>query len=184
MPKPGESDFIQVAFSNLGKNSSLSHLYDVSPPRLPIELPKVITVMKVILRVMAIVTRILLKILTITNNHYLGSSKSPALRLWGSDGSSAHSSAFHESSPFRKVSQLGFSSFRKCISFATILHDVFSSFRKVLSSHLIAQICNFISFLLSRLFSQMQRDFQILQPIKTDFTGSFNVTFKKNMGLE
>ena len=60
--KPGESDFIQVAFSNLEKNSSLSHLYDVSPPRLPIELPKVITVMIVILRVMAI---------TITNNHYL-----------------------------------------------------------------------------------------------------------------
>ena len=50
--KPGESDFIQVAFSNLEKNSSLSHLYDVSPPRLPIELPKVITVMIVILRVM------------------------------------------------------------------------------------------------------------------------------------
>ena len=55
---PGESDFIQVAFSNLGKNSSLSHLYDVSPPRLPIELPKVITVMIV----MVIVPRILLKI--------------------------------------------------------------------------------------------------------------------------
>ena len=145
--KPGESDFIQVAFSNLEKNSSLSHLYDVSPPRLPIELPKVIKVMIVILRVMAIM---------ITNNHYLGSSKSPALRLWGSDGSSAHSSAFHESSPFRKVSQLGFSCFRKCISFATILHDLFSSFRKVLSSHLIAQICNFISFLLPRLFSSVK----------------------------
>ena len=57
MPKPGESDFIQVAFSNLEKNSSLSHLYDVSPPRLPIELPKVITVMIVILRVMAIVPK-------------------------------------------------------------------------------------------------------------------------------
>ena len=171
------SDFIQVAFSNLGKNSSLSHLYDVSPPRLPIELPKV---MVVIVIVLVIVPRILLKILTITNNHYLGSLKSPALWLWGSNGSFAHSSAFHESSPFRKVSQLGFSCFRKCISFATILHDLFSSFRKVLSSHLIAQICNFISFLISRLFSQMQRDFQILQPIKTDFTG----TFKKNMGLE
>ena len=104
-------------------------------------------VMIVMVIVMVIVPRILLKILTITNNHYLGSSKSPALRLWGSDGSSAHSSAFHESSPFRKVSQLGFSCFRKCISFATILHDLFSSFRKVLSSHLIAQICNFISFL-------------------------------------
>ena len=154
--KPGESDFIQVAFSNLGKNSSLSHLYDVSPPRLPIELPKVITVMIVMVIVMVIVPRILLKIITITNNHYLGSSKSPALRLWGSDGSFAHSSAFHESSPFRKVSQLGFSCFRKCISFATILHDLFSSFRKVLSSHLIAQICNFISFLLPRLFSSVK----------------------------
>ena len=75
--------------------------------------------------VIVIVRRILQKILTITNNHYLGSLKSPAVRLWGNDGSFAHSSAFHESSPFRKVSQLGFSSFRKCISFATILHDEF-----------------------------------------------------------
>ena len=123
MPNPGESDFIQVAFSNLGKNSSLSHLYDVSPPRLPIELPKVITVMIVIEIVLLIVPRILNW--AITNNHYLGSLKSPAVRLWGSDGSFAHSSAFHESSPFRKVSQLGFSCFRKCISFATILHDEF-----------------------------------------------------------
>ena len=62
MSTPGESDFIQVAFSNLGKNSSLSHLYDVSPPRLPIELPKVITAMIVMVIVMVIVPRIPLKI--------------------------------------------------------------------------------------------------------------------------
>ena len=83
MPKPGESDFIQVAFSNLEKNSSLSHLYDVSPPRLPIELPKVITVMIVMAIVMAIVPRILLKILTITNNHPFWIFKIPSSAIVG-----------------------------------------------------------------------------------------------------
>merc|ERR1712107_795979 len=38
--RTSEEPLSKVAFSNLGKNSSLSHLYDVSPPRLPIELPK------------------------------------------------------------------------------------------------------------------------------------------------